>query len=306
MKAPNRSLSSPVTGAAIPQASGAGAGTDPAAAGSGSVTPAARATQPASGPTQLTLIKAHTKAQILEQLRIPVAVISSTIFPSLAFLFFVVPQQAVAENPVAALGAMAQLAMFGVMSAFLFGYGVGVAEDRANPWTTYLRTLPVGPVPGTVARAATAMMFSFFALVPLFLLGGFLTNALDAFTAGDLPWWRIPASMAVFLLCGLPFLTLGLTVGYLCTSKVAIAVTQVLFFPMAFAGGMMLPPMMFPGWLNTLSLMLPSRAARDLSVEVLTTTGLHASTIPVIIAWTLILGALAVWANRRDQGRRFR
>lgn len=270
-----------------------------------STMPAAPAA-PAGGPTQLTLVKAHTKAQILEQLRIPVAVISSTIFPSLAFLFFVVPQQAVAENPIAALGAIAQLSMFGVMSAFLFGYGVGVAEDRANPWTTYLRTLPVGPVPGTVARAATAMMFSFFALVPLFALGGFLTSALDAFATGDLPWWRIPLSMAVFLLCGLPFLALGLTVGYLCTSKVAIAVVQVLFFPMAFAGGMMLPPMMFPDWLNILSLALPSRAARDLSVEALTGTGMHASSLAVIVAWTLVLGALAVWANRRDQGRRFR
>lgn len=304
MKAANRSMSSPATAPSTPPAPVAGSA--PSAGPTTVPAPSAGAARPGTGPSQFILMKAHTKAQILEQLRIPVAVISSTIFPSLAFLFFVVPQEVVASNPVAALGAMAQLAMFGVMSAFLFGYGVGVAEDRANPWTTYLRTLPVGPIPGTVARAATAMMFSFFALVPLFLLGGFLTNALDAFTAGDLPWWRIPASMAVFLLCGLPFLALGLTVGYLCTSKVAIAVTQVLFFPMAFAGGMMLPPMMFPGWLNTLSLMLPSRAARDLSVEVLTGTGLHGSTIVVITAWTLILGAFAVWANRRDQGRRFR
>ncbi|GAB3272631.1 ABC transporter permease [Arthrobacter pigmenti] len=275
-------------------------------AGAATATPDERAARVAPGPTQFTLVKAHTKAHILEQLRIPVAVISNTIFPSLAFLFFVIPQEAVASNPTAALTALAQLAMFGVMSAFLFSYGVGVAEDRANPWTTYLRTLPVGPVPATVARAAAAMMFAFFALVPLFVLGGFLTSALDAFTGDGLSWWRVPASLAVFLLCGLPFLALGLTIGYLCTSKVAVAVTQVVFFPMAFAGGMMLPPMIFPEWLNTFSLMLPSRAARDLSVDVLTTTGLHSSTIPVIIAWTLILGTLAVWANRRDQGRRFR
>ncbi len=257
-------------------------------------------------PTQFTLTKAHTRAQILEQLRIPMAVVSSTIFPSLVLLFFIVPQEAVASNPPAALSAIAQLAMFGVMSAFLFGYGIGVAEDRASPWTTYLRTLPVGPLPGTVARAVTAMMFSFFALIPLLILGAVLTSAPDAFFSGDLSWWRLPLTIAVVLLCGLPFLAMGLTIGYLCTSKVAIAVVQLLFFPMAFAGGMMLPPAVFPGWLNTISLLLPSRAARDLSVESLSGTGLHASSIAVIVAWTLILGALALWANRRDQGRRFR
>lgn len=268
--------------------------------------PSAATTARDPRPTQLSLTKAHTKAQILEQLRIPMAVVSSTIFPSLVLLFFIVPQEAVASNPPAALSAIAQLAMFGVMSAFLFGYGIGVAEDRASPWTTYLRTLPVGPLPGTIARAVTAMMFSFFALIPLLILGAVLTSAPDAFFNGDLSWWRLPLTIAVVLLCGLPFLAMGLTIGYLCTSKVAIAVVQVLFFPMAFAGGMMLPPAIFPGWLNTISLMLPSRAARDLSVESLSGTSMHASSIAVIVAWTLILGALALWANRRDQGRRFR
>ncbi|GAB3530598.1 ABC transporter permease [Arthrobacter monumenti] len=268
--------------------------------------PSSPSARPGLGPTQLRLIKAHTKAQILEQLRIPVAVISSTIFPSLVLLFFIVPQQDVASMPAFALQSIAQLAMFGVMSAFLFGYGIGVAEDRASPWTTYLRTLPVGPLPGTVARAVTAMMFSFFALIPLLILGAVLTSAPEPFVSGDLSWWRIPLTIAVVLLCGLPFLAMGLAIGYLCTSKVAIAVTQVLFFPMAFAGGMMLPPMMFPGWLNTISLLLPSRAARDLAVESLSGSGISSSSVLVIVAWIALLGGLALWANRRDQGRRFR
>ena len=246
------------------------------------------------------------KAQVLEQLRIPVAVISSVIFPSLVFLFFIVPQEVIVSNPTTALLAIGQLAMFGVMSAFLFGYGIGVAEDRANPWTTYLRTLPVGPVPGTIARAVTAIMFSFLALLPLFTLGALLTNAPEAFTSGELSWFRIPVAMIVILLCGLPFLAMGLAIGYLCTSKVAIAVTQVLFFPLAFAGGMMLPPMMFPGWLNAISLLLPSRAARDISVAALSGNGLEPTTLAVMLFWILALGALALWANRRDQGRRFR
>lgn len=257
-------------------------------------------------PSLFDLTKAHTKAQIQEQLRIPIAVISSTIFPTMTFLFFILPQEAITDYPPAVLMALAQLAMFGVLSAFLFGYGVGVAEDRANPWTTYLRTLPVGPVPPTVGRAVTAILFSFIALLPLFLIGALTTRAMEPFTSGDLSWWRIPATIAVLLLAGLPFLFLGLTIGYLCTSKAAIAVVQVVFFPLAFVGGMLLPPLVFPDWLNILSLATPTRAARDVSVEMLSGTGLHASTLPVLLAWTLVFGALALWANRRDQGRRFR
>ncbi|MBG6216171.1 ABC-2 type transport system permease protein [Arthrobacter sp. CAN_A6] len=259
-----------------------------------------------AAPGMPALIKVHARAQILEQLRIPVAVISSALFPSLSLIFFVLPQQSTADNPMQALMAIAQLALFGVMSSFLFNYGIGVAEERANPWSSYVRTLPAGPVPPTLARAVTAMLFAFIALVPLLALGLLFTQAGSAFTDGTLPWWRVPVALVVWLLCGLPFLALGLVIGYLCTPKVAIAVTQVAFFPLAFAGGMLLPPFLFPEWLNAFSLFLPSRAARDIGVETLTGTGMHNTSILCIVAWTVAFGALAVWANRRDQGRRFK
>ena len=223
-----------------------------------------------------------------------------------SLVFFVLPQQAVTSNPVASLIAVAQLALFGVMSSFLFNYGIGVAEDRANPWSSYVRTLPAGALPPTAARALTAMMFAFFSLIPVMLVGVLTTAALEAFTSGALSWWRVPAAMLVWLACGLPFLFLGLLIGYLCTSKVAIAVTQVVFFPLAFAGGLMLPPELFSSGLNTLSLFLPTRAARDVSVTVFAGQPLSPSAIPCLLAWTVALAALAVWANRRDQGRRFR
>ncbi|UPO76075.1 ABC transporter permease [Arthrobacter sp. Helios] len=263
-------------------------------------------TRPPEAKSQLHLIRTHTRAQVLEQLRIPVAVLSSTIFPTLALVFFVLPQTAVTSNPLASLTAIAQLAVFGVMSAFLFNYGIGVAEERANPWSSYVRTLPAGAVPATVARALTAMMFAFFALVPVLVVGALTTAGMDLYLDGTLPWWRVPLAVAVWLLCGLPFLCLGLLIGYLCTSKVAIAVTQVVFFPLAFAGGMMLPPEIFSPGLDLFSRFLPSRAARDLSVSALSGEPFEATAVICFLAWTAVLAAGAIWANRRDQGRRFR
>jgi len=138
------------------------------------------------------------------------------------------------------------------------------------------------------------------------VVGATTTAGLQLYTDGTLSWWRIPVSVVVWLLCGLPFLFLGLLIGYLCTSKVAIAVTQVVFFPLAFAGGMMLPPVIFSPGLNTFSQFLPSRAARDISVSALSGEDLPATSVLCFLVWTVLLCAGAVWANRRDQGRRFR
>ncbi|MGI8717800.1 MAG: ABC transporter permease, partial [Lapillicoccus sp.] len=74
------------------------------------------------GRARVTL--AHTRAQVLELTRTPIAIISTTIFPTMAFLFFVLPQQEVTRDPIASLVVVAQLGMFGVMSSYLFGYGI--------------------------------------------------------------------------------------------------------------------------------------------------------------------------------------
>jgi ABC-2 type transport system permease protein len=76
--------------------------------------------------------------------------------------------------------------------------------------------------------------------------------------------------------------------------------------PLAFAGGLFLPPETFPGWLNSISMCLPTRAGRDLVVTATTGVGLPGSTVFVLAGWTVITASLAVWAYRRDEGRRFR
>ena len=75
---------------------------------------------------------------------------------------------------------------------------------------------------------------------------------------------------------------------------------------MAFLGGLFLPPQLFPRWLDTASGFVPTRAARDIVVQVTTGTGATLFDFVMLVAWTVALAALAVWAYRRDQGRRFR
>ena len=240
----------------------------------------------------------HAKFQFLETVRIPIAVIGNLLFPSLALLFFVIPQRAVADDPGIATAAIAQLGVFAVMSTCLFSFGVGVSEDRAMPFDPFLRTLPAGAGPRLMGRVLNGVLWSYLALVPLVLLGAFLTAATVTPTQALAAIVMVPA-------VAVPFLLLGLAIGYRLTSKAAIAVVQATLFPLAFAGGLFLPPEAFPTWLDAISKLLPSRAARDLAVQAVTGEPAYAGALVVILAWTVLFAAMAVLAYRRDEGRRF-
>lgn len=269
--------------------------TTPATGATGGVVPA-RTTGHRAGALRLTAL--HTRAQLLETVRVPIAVVGTVVFPTLTMLFFVVPQP-FADDPAQATAATAQISLFAVMSVCLFTYGVGVAEDRALPWDSYLRTLPVGAGPRLAGRLLNGLAFALVSLVPLVVVAWLLT-------AAALPAGRLALTAGALALAALPMLGLGLWIGYGLSTKAALAVAQVLLLPLAFGGGLFLPPQMFPGWLDAVSTWLPTRAGRDLVVSATTGADLPATTWPVLAAWALLTAVLAVRAYRRDEGRRFR
>jgi ABC-2 type transport system permease protein len=249
------------------------------------------------GPLRLTWL--HLKFQFLETVRIPVAVLGNLLFPALAMFFFVVPQKEVAGNRLYATIAVAGLSMFAVVSASLFTHGVGVAEDRAQPFDPFVRSLPAGPGPRMAGRILNGAVFSLFGLVPLILIGWLFTEA-----SASLP--RLLAGIGTILLVSVPFVLLGMGVGYALAPKVALPVVQVVLFPMAFAGGLFLPAELFPHWLDALSQWTPTRAGRDLLIQSLTGEPAYVLAWVVLLGWTVAMALFAVWAYARDEGRRFR
>jgi ABC-2 type transport system permease protein len=135
--------------------------------------------------------------------------------------------------------------------------------------------------------------------VPLVLIAWLLT-------AATLPPSRLALAAAALLAAGVPLFAIGISIGYSLSTKAAMAVAQSLLLPLAFGGGLFLPPNMFPGWLDAISTWLPTRAGRDLVVTATTGAALPGTTVLVLAGWTLLTGSLAVWAYRRDEGRRFR
>ncbi|RCW39921.1 ABC-2 type transport system permease protein [Halopolyspora algeriensis] len=247
----------------------------------------------------MSLLLLHARYQFLETIRVPIAVIGTVGFPALFMLLFVVSNPAVGGEPAAATLAAGQMSLFAVISAYMFNLGAGVAEDRAKPWHAHLRTLPVGPAAQLGGRLLNAQCFALLSLIPVALTAMLFTRAHAS--AGELA-----AVLLALLLAGLPFAFMGLAIGYSLPLKAAIPVVQLLLLPMAFAGGLFLPPVLFPDWLDVLSHALPTRAVRDLVIGALTNTAPGVVAPLVAAGWTLVLGTLAVVAHRRDEGRRFR
>lgn len=245
----------------------------------------------------LTLV--HAKYSLIETSRIPIAVIGTVVFPALALLFFVVPQQAVAGNPEFATQAIISMSVFSVMIGSLFSFGLGIAENREKPWEPYLRTLPAPGIARVLAHILSTGLLAVVALLPIIVIGALFTSA-------EATPLQVVVGLVAVAVSSLPFMLLGMAIGYALPMKAAIAVIQVMFFALAFGGGLFLPPQLFPAWLDAVSRFLPSRQARDFVIWAVQGGELQPLTWLGLIGWTVALLALVLVLFRRDEGRRYR
>jgi ABC-2 type transport system permease protein len=238
----------------------------------------------------------HARFQLIETIRIPIALIGSGFFPAASMLFFVVPFTG--DDPVAATYATASMVTFAVMTTNLFQYGIGVAEDRAQPWDPFTRTLPAGPAPRFTGRILAGLVLMTISLIPVLIIAWL-------FTAATITGAAFLAAIGATAVAAVPFTLMGLGIGYSLPSKAAIVVAQVLFFPLAFGGGLMTAPGNAPGFVENLAPYLPTGGAVRLMWAAVGDFPLDVSSLAALVGWTIALGAFAVWAYRRDEGRRF-
>jgi ABC-2 type transport system permease protein len=125
------------------------------------------------------------------------------------------------------------------------------------------------------------------------------------FTEATITPLAFVGAAGVTMVVAIPFILMGLAIGYSLPQKAAIVVAQVLFFPLAFAGGLMTAPGQAPGFVEHLAPYLPTGGAVRLMWATVGDYPFNAGSIVSLIAWTTTLAALAVWAYRRDEGRRF-
>ncbi|MBB5780088.1 ABC transporter permease [Nonomuraea jabiensis] len=242
------------------------------------------------------LVLAHTRYLMLEQLRVPISLLASAFFPAASMLAFVVPFAG--RDPQQATMATASLMFFGAMSGALFGLSITVSQDREQPWNPYLRTLPAGPFPRFAGRILTTVAVMLVSVIPVLLVAALLTEA-------TITPVKLLLGLAVLVAGGIPFMLLALLIGFLLSSKGAIAVSQILFFPLAVLGGLLLPPQVLPGFIEAVSPYTPARGAAELLWAVTADRAPNVVAVVMLAVWTVVLALAAGWAYRRDEGRRF-
>ncbi|MEV7109607.1 ABC transporter permease [Streptomyces anulatus] len=244
--------------------------------------------------SSLTLV--HARYQLVELSRIPMAIIGAAFFPAASLFFFVVPNTK--DDPAGATLATASMVVFAAMISNLFGHGTGVAEDRSQPWDPYTRTLPIGPAVRFGSRIITGLAMMLFSMFPVVIVAAF-------FTPATISPVRFLLAIGVVIIVSVPFTMMGLAIGYLLSTKAAIATVQLVFLPLAFAGGLLGGPGEAPGFIETIAPFVPTRGSAELMWATVGDFEINPVSIVSLAVWTVGLAALAFYAYQRDEGRRY-
>jgi ABC-2 type transport system permease protein len=233
------------------------------------------------------LVGAHARAVGLELVRYPAFSIPTLLFPST--LYLVVAGRAPGDGAARLVG-FAAIAVLGV--AF-FQFGVGIANDRTREWERYLRTLPARPATRIAARLVCAVGFAAVSAgaVILAAAGTGTTVAAD----------RWPLFGGALLAGAIPFALLGIALGYAVHPRAALPLANLLYLPLAYAGGLWGGPRNAPH----IPVAVPTRAWAEALWAAAGAGGSPALPVLALAAWTVVFAGAAAWFYRRDEGERF-
>lgn len=188
---------------------------------------------------------------------------------------------------------MVGLASFGTMAAML-SCGARIASERQAGWTRQLRISPLSTRSYLRAKVLTAYMMALITLLALYAAGASLGVSL-----GASEWLEMTGLILVALI---PLAALGILIGHLLTPESTGAAIGGGIGVLAFLGGTWFP-LGSHGFLYDVGQLLPSYWLVQASHVALGGQGWPTEGWLVIIAWTVVLTALAGWAYRRDTGR---
>lgn len=241
----------------------------------------------------LVLSLIHARASIMELCRYPAYLVPTLLVPCVFFLFFVAP-----GSSQAATIRMATFAGFAAIGVAFFQFGVGIAVDRASPWESYLRTLPVAPAARLAARLWSAVVFSTAAGLLLVVVALVATDP----SLPALGWLELAAAV---LAGTLPFALLGIALGYWAPAKGALPIANLAYLVLSYAGGLWLRPDGLPHPVGAVSELLPTRALADALAAIAIGERFDWSAWLALAGFSAVFALAALAGYRRDEGLRF-
>jgi ABC-2 type transport system permease protein len=243
-----------------------------------------------------------TYTELLKVFRVPAFLVSIMLLPIMFFSFFGLTNKGhtLANGMNAAIYMLVGYAVFSVMMAGLLNFGINIALERGQGWYKLLRATALSSPMLFAAKIISGLLVG---LASLVLLCGF------AMLVGQisLPPTTWLAVIGYALISMLPFIALGLWLGYFAGPNSAPGIANLIFLPMSFCSGLFMPLESLPKFVQAIAPYLPAYHGAQLALTTL--GGGDGSSIMVHLLWllgyTLLFLALAVWAFKRDEGRTF-
>lgn len=238
---------------------------------------------------RLRIYALEARYQFLMVLREPAFAIPTLLFPLIFYLFFGVVMGSGSFSAAAPTYMLATYSVFGVMGPSLFGFGAGLAMERDSGVLLLKRTTPMPAAAYLLAKVAMAIAFGAAVILGIFLLG--------AHGAGVVLYrWQWFALAGIVLAGVIPFCALGLAVGAWSRGRAAVAITNLVFLPMAMLSGLWIPITIFPAALQDVANALPAYHQAQLALKIIDMDGGQATLLHVSVLGVQSLAFLAVAA----------
>lgn len=218
-------------------------------------------------------------------LRQPGFWIPTILFPAMFYAFF----GAQSSGRTAAY-VMASFTLYGVLGVGFYQFGVSVAQDRENPFATWQKSLPGSPVNEWIARIAVSLIFV--ALAVLLVIGlGFAFNRVDV---GPTALIRLGS---VCLLAATSATVMGIALGSVTSARAAVPFANLIYLPMAYLGGLWIPPSSLPSAIDAISKWTPTRAMGELGWAAIDGRAWDLSDVALLAAWTFGAALVVVYGQ---------
>lgn len=243
-------------------------------------------------------------AEFVKLFRVPAFSVTSIVLPAMFYAFIGLGQakQSLAPGSHVTFGEyfLASMALYGVANVMVLGFGISIANERGQKQDLLMQSTPLPPLVFFLAKTLSALVIAFMSLVALSLLA----VAAGGVHLGGSEWLTLFARAMV---CSIPFVGLGFALGYIAGPNSAPAVTNLIYLPTAFASGLFFPLRLLPQLLQNIAPYLPLYRGAQLawdSVGAPIDTAIKDDWL-YMAAYTVGFFLLALWAYRRDQGRKF-
>ncbi len=117
----------------------------------------------------LRMLLMQTRSELLMRWRVPAFSVTNLALPIVFFTFFGLPVAHVRRADGVSIGAylLASFGAYAVGNVMIYGFGIGVANERAMKIDRLMRASPLPPLVFMLAKVVTALVFALLALLLL-------------------------------------------------------------------------------------------------------------------------------------------